>query len=57
MYLMSASRKCALSSLRIQRPTSLRMGFPLASRVCSPDARMSCGAMTKVSFQVSAAAV
>ena len=42
MYLMSASLKCSFSSLRIQRPTSFRMGFPLASVDCSPVAKISC---------------
>ena len=42
MYLMSASLKCALNSLRIHRPTSFRMGLPLRSSACSPPASRSC---------------
>ena len=39
----SASLKARLISLRIQVPTSLRMGLPLASVRTSPSSRMSCG--------------
>ena len=42
MYLMSAFLKLDLSSLRIQMPTSCRIGLPLRSVSLLPAARMSC---------------